>query len=554
MILRRKNLLTITFLCALAVRAGFALSATGSAFLHFHQVPGLDMQTLLAMSQWRSGGAFPPVMVPQRILCFLLWLINGGTHRVWQIFLIQSLLGAAGAVLVADLTLAVYRRRLAALAVGIFYGSLGTLVLYEFSVLQESIQLFSVLLGFYALISARRKRFSPLYSALAGVFLALGAAGRPVALPLALAALPWSAVWLRRKKLPFSRLLPMVSGMAAVWIVLSALNFSFNGTFSPFYNVVSHTAVFHNAGKAAASAAGYRQVAAAALRQMPRLLLPVEIAENLNYYFVMWHLPLLRHLPGPGTLLPLFWLALAVRILWLKRLGRFGWILLPLLTLLPPLAARVPIGRYRLLLLPYMCMALPALTDWIGRKRLRLAAGLAIAVTAAAFGVSGAVFKIDRFRPGDCSAWALALEARDGRTSAESLDWWRKSYALSATGDTLLALSLRLYGAGNRDEAKWLLSGRLTSGDECYVPACYYLGAFAFEEGDGAAEDYLKRIGDLPGLSAKQQVRYCFMRAELCRKSGDSRLAADWYRRALEVKGGDEKLKEYISSKCGRSQ
>ena len=95
--LTRRRILGITAAAAAAVRLLFLLEWVDSPYRWFHRVPGLDMETLLRMSEWGGGANFPPIFTFHRVLIHLIWRFNGSRHSVETLFAVQSLLGVAAA-------------------------------------------------------------------------------------------------------------------------------------------------------------------------------------------------------------------------------------------------------------------------------------------------------------------------------------------------------------------------------------------------------------------------------------------------------------------------
>ena len=445
--LTRKKICLLTVGFALVVRAGFAALVAGSLFRFYHCVPGLDMQTLLRFSEWGGGGPdATPFFSPHRIMLFLNWLAHGGRHGVAVIFAVQSLLGALGCAAVADLTLALTGRRRGALAAGCAAALYLPLLIYEFSVLQDSFAVNLTLFAVWGTVRAARRRFAPVPAVGAAALWSFALAGRPTALLCAAGFGLWAAAGparrhrLRRMLLPTGILLILLAAY-------SAFNCRHGWDFSPFYRVLEYTRVSNAApGEAPAS---LRQVAFNAARRAPALWAAGEIPENHNLYFWCEKLPVLHALPSPGLLLPAAAAGLAVLLVsgnWKRR--SFMVIAIPLLTLALPLCARTVIGRYRLMLTPYFILA--AAAGWHAFRRLPVRRRALAALTggAAAALSAHATVPPPRVRAEDHHAWALAQKAVPGATSEQVLNafdaYWRAAAfrsekAFRATVDQALA-------------------------------------------------------------------------------------------------------------------
>ncbi|MCQ2379068.1 MAG: hypothetical protein MJ016_07695, partial [Victivallaceae bacterium] len=178
-----------------------------------------------------------------------------------------------------------------------------------------------------------------------------------------------------------------------------------------------------------------------------------EIPENLNFYFLAEKFPLLKCcLPRPEGLLPLAGAGTALLIFHRRFRGRF---LLPgivIVLLMFPLAARIPIGRYRMMMIPYLIVS--ASFVWvacrgIGRSWIKGAG--TIAVVAAAF------FLFFRFSPArvaarsdDFVAWGIAAaEAGDRATEENSFRLAWRAAANRAAAVRLYALYLEEQRGGD---------------------------------------------------------------------------------------------------------
>ena len=433
--LTRKNILLATFGAAVAVRAAFAGLVSSSLFRYYHHVPGLDMQTLLRFSEWQSGSPDAiPFFSPHRILLFLDFLLHGNARHVWSIFAVQALLGALGCAAVADLALTLTGKRRGALLTGVLAALYLPSLIYEFSVLQDSFAMNLTLFAVWGTVRASGRKFAPGAAALCAVLWSLALAGRPTALLCAAGFGVWALLRLWRQKRLKRALLP-VALLAILLAAFGGFNRRYGWNFSPFYPVVRYTRISNSADENAP--APMRQVALNAVRRAPRLLAAYEVPENHNLYFWCEKLPILHLLPAPGALLPCACAALAILLVsgaWKQR--GFWVIALPLLTLALPLCARTVIGRYRLMLTPYLFLAVAA--GWYAYFRLSpFRRGLAALAGGAAAVVSAhACSPLPRVRAEDHHAWALAKKAEPGATKKEILDafdvYWRAANHRSA--------------------------------------------------------------------------------------------------------------------------
>ena len=455
----RKLILTLVTLFALGVRGVCFFFFLKSPFRHFHQVPGLDMETLLRFSEWGTGQEFPPLFVVHRLLIFSVWFLNGQVHCVPVLILLQCLSGAAGALLTADLCLMLWGKRKTALAAGIFYGLYGPLLLYDLCVLQESITTTLILLALWSYVRCRIRHFPSKLTFLSGILLGLSSIGRPVAALLAV-TLPvktfFSGCFVSGKGKWFhapahgrfsgKAALLLAAGVLTLWLTAALFNGCFAGNFSPFFNAVTYTVAFHTEKAAASSEAGppqsggIRRMICGLPRRAAEFFLIHEKPENINYYFLRNRIFPLKYLPGPALLLPV---ALAGIFLMLLRIKyKEGLLLLVMVLLALPLAARDPIGRYRLHLIPCFVLSAACFFTVLQKNTKRtnwLCAGALALALAVNFNFSAPAFT----RVSDHVAWGRAIEIRNnGRPAGESLKEFHTAWMKSGCSDRAAAVNL----------------------------------------------------------------------------------------------------------------
>ena len=457
MFMSRKKILSVVAAAGACVKLVEFMVWQASTFRYYNFVPRLDMATLLRFGEWGTpdNGFF---LTPHRALVAAFWKLNGGVHFVPGIVAVQALFGILGAVLCADLALKFCRRdKTAALCCGIFYLLYGPFFIYEFSVLQEAVSLNLILLAFHAAVSARSRRGF----IWAGVALGLCVVGRPTAflfVPLMLGFMAHREFKTRRRvrREAAKNTILSLAGTLAVLGVVSVANRSFGGNWNCFYNVMPYS-LEYNAGApgttAAPGTAHLRMIFNAAERA-PRMFLPTEVPENLNYCFLCGKIPLLNALPGPGILLPL---ALAGMLLLVPKLRRAeALMLLPTAALVLPLCVREPIGRYRLTLIPYfiLCAAYWLHTAKSKPWRSKLPAALAAATFAVALTLPS--YRSDLLRSDDYLVYTMAMEhPNGGRPTAESIGFLAEGWEKGGFRNAELGreLYMRLAAVGDEEKA-----------------------------------------------------------------------------------------------------
>ena len=484
--LNRKNIFWITGVAAASVRVVFYALFAGTMFHHYHKVSGLDMQTLLRFSEWGTN-EIPPFFTLHRVLLYLIWRFNDFKHSVDLVFLIQSLTAIAAAVALSDLVLMLTGRRKAALASGVIYAVYLPFLIYEFSILQESLNVNIQLFALWALFRARKKRFSAGSSITAGIFWGLALTGRPVSLILAMGAAVWMLLYARKKNLVKKSLTVILSSLLVV-LAAAGFNLKFNGRFSPFYNVLPYTLQYNTGVSSAVSGAGKNHAMLTTAKNMlsrtPQLFSIREIPENQNLYFWREKLPESRLLPGPELLLFITIFSILTIVLssrWKYKEGLLLWV--PLL-LGPPLCGREAIGRYRLMLCPvFIALAMIGFTciKRISPKlKRRIIFFTALAVTIAAVVYDS---NLNRgLRSSDFHAWAAATEAvygiEDSRTLDAYYDCWQRtgfSNALAFRSIAGAALRSKRYDLAQKVINQARITGNVNISQIAYFEGLIYV-------------------------------------------------------------------------------
>lgn len=410
--LTRKKILLIVLFAALAVRAVFAVAFANSFFASYHLVPGLDMQTLLRFSEWQEGGEYAPFFTFHRVWLYLVWLAGGKNHILWATYLIQTLLGCAGIVALTDSVLKLTRKRLAALICGIAASLYLPLLVYEFSILQETFMVNFALIFFWSALNALRKRFSIGSSANFAVSAFAALAGRPTALFFCSAICLYCA-WKMQKRHLLKKFLPAAAGIAVLLFGATLFNWHFFRTPTPFYMVMGYSVEYNTGIKAGTEEnsrlSAWMQSGKKALMRTPQLFKAGELPENQNIYFWCEKIPQFNFLISPGLLIPFAAAGIMVLLLSGAWKSRYGLLLIPIITMALPLCVREVIGRYRLMLVPYFFMISACAVVIFLRLKTPQKRGIAL------FGAgAGAFFAIwnsdvpERIRQSDYCSYAIA--------------------------------------------------------------------------------------------------------------------------------------------------
>ena len=363
--LKRKHIFIATGLAAVATRAVFAAFFAKSLFRFYHLLRGLDMESLLRFSQW-GGEDYPvsPFFTFHRVMIYLFWKLNMHQHNVMLIYAVQTISGILAALAVTDIALMLTGKRRSSLICGLFYALYLPFMVYEFSVLKETFAINSFLFAVWALLRMRKHHFCWKWSFFAGVLFGISLLGRPAAI-LLLPTFP-AVIWLycRRKNFRRKSVLIYLGGAALILLSASIFNTAFGWKAGPFYDVISYTNQSNAAESAIAAAAqgnGAVPVKPSlfltvknAVKRVPQLFSAREVPENVNIYFWKEKIPDLAIFPGPEWLLPPALFAIGVLLAAGRFRNREFLLVYVILLLALPLCARTVIGRYRLMLCPFL--------------------------------------------------------------------------------------------------------------------------------------------------------------------------------------------------------
>ena len=530
----------------------FALFYLSSPFRFFHCIPGLDMETLLRFGEWGTpGNSF--FFTLHRLQVFLFWKLNNGVHPVLWHVLWQGLLGAAGAVMVAGISLRLFGKRTPALLAGVLWALNPVELMYEFTTLQDSLVNFGIILSIFAFLEARKRRFAPFFALASGAAAGIAATGRPVAIGLVLCLGVWNLYYLHRRKLPLKRVLFFAGGVLALWGVFSTVNLIVIKKFNCFFNPVSYAvsvnttpAAVHGSSKKTFELPPLLKTVCKMALRTPRLLSPQEIPENLNIYFLRKRIPFFRI---PYAFIPL---CAAAAILFLLLTGRWkkkeGFLLVPVFALAVFLCIREPIGRYRLLLLPWFTLLTVWLFSYFSAKKSRLPLCLIVSGVLIFIGCSLTAHPL---RGADFFAWGVALEKEAGKTTPEALKEFKTAFLLKPDPNHAVSLITRAMKANDRELAqetaqKWMAASRNST------LSCYYAALAAFPEMDKM--EHLFSLVKEKELPPKLRFRYFFMRGDISYRKGRFSEAAIFYKSALQLPEGTPAQRQYAEKMIQRPE
>ena len=529
----------------------FALFYLSSPFRFFHCIPGLDMETLLRFGEWGTPENHF-FFTLHRLQVFTFWELNGNVHPVMWHVLFQALLGAAGAAMVGAAALRLTGKKHLALLSGVVWALNPVELMYEFTTLQDSLVNFGIILSIFAFLEARKRYFAPLFALGAGAAAGVAATGRPVAIGLVLCLGVWNLYYLCHRKLPLKRILFFAGGVLAVWGVFSTVNLIVIKRFNCFFNPVSYAVAVNTAPASASGAPApvssvpplVKTVCKMALRT-PQLLSPEEIPENLNIHFLRTKIPFFRipfeFIPPCAAAAILFLLGTG---LWKKK---EGFLLLPVFALALFLCIREPIGRYRLLLLPWFTILAVWLFNYLAQKK----KGGVMILTLAMFLFGTCSLQAPRLRGADYFAWGMALEKEAGKTTPEAMKGFKAAFLLKPDTNHAVSLITRAMKANDRELAQGTAQRWMAATGNSTL-SCYYAALAAFPEMNKMEQHFsLVKEKELP---PKLRFRYYFMRGDIsCRKRRFNE-AAVFYKSALQLPEGTPAQRSYATQMIQKTE
>ena len=539
----------VIFLTALVGKILFFVTFLESPFRYFHTVLGLDMKTLLEFSSFTNLDT--RLCVPHRWLIYLFYTINNHEHNTIGVIIVQAILGIIGAILLGKCARILFNSYKAELFCGLFYALYGPTLIYEFSILQESLIINLLIIGFYFLLKARLANYYWKWSIPAGIFLSSTSLGRPATLLFLVCIIFLFSVKIDSSFLKvenFSNftksLIPSLSIKYKAFFRISLvifLTFVFGAIFnkvsvniwSPFFYSHSYAQVFNYEKDSAnkedssdllnrttpvnAPKASFVKVGFNAIKRMPQMLLAKEIPENLNYNFLRLKITLLKFLIGPEVLLTLALTALIFILVKGYFLKKEALLIYLILSLLPLLCVRDPIGRYRLYIVPFLILLLPILYTLVKKnKDFIKVVVIFLLVVVINFIASWGILDL---RTGDYIAWALANESKltslikenpkDEETirltkqeilSSFETAWINSNYTHTSSGVNYL---LRLLQYGNIPEALNVINiGKNTQNPDVFY---YYHALILSTSNPVEAKKLLKNVNvnKIPSLKDK---------------------------------------------------
>ncbi len=338
------------FVIAAGVRIWCFLGAVTGPLSVFSGIQGLDMKTHLELGELFSRGE--SIYTHYRLLAALC------NSEPMVLLLMQYISGILLALLLTWAAKIMIGNSDAAILAGVIGAWYGPELLYESVTLPESVNVFFIFLGFAGVLLAAKKHFSPFFLFLGGAAVAMAAVGRPATLLYA-AILAVFLIFNGGRK----RFWLVLAGIMAVFLPIGIYHGIKGFNVLPFYG--SNIAYIAEVGQKLSPGdlnltAGDRfsmvDYAVAVIGKIPGAFGCVQTPNNVNYYFLREFFLPLRLSIGAAFLYVAGWSGI---FFWLMRKRRrYVEILLVIsvVALTLPLAAFQPLGRYKLMIYPFLTL------------------------------------------------------------------------------------------------------------------------------------------------------------------------------------------------------
>ncbi len=376
---------------ALIIRIAAFKELMASPLRYYSAVGGLDMKGLLELGRWlyEGRGLFS---IYSGLAALAMWL-NGGREWPEALIFFQYFCGTVLAFLVAWTALRFTGRRGVALTAGLAAALYAPELMYESVTLRESIMVFVCTLSLALVITLRRRHFDGWRMVLAGAILALPCLVRVSAGIWTATGMLWVWWYICRRqrydcKKDWLKIIykGALIGLGAFIILLPSWSWNYfsQGYPLPFYlnigysvkvgkvdnaktmNVDMKTEVPRTENKSCPMPSGKASVKSDCKvvcpfvkygKKVVEVFLPFEKANNLNFYFLRAKFKILNYLLRPEILLSL---AVVMLIWWLVDGSVFkkeSLLFIYLVAMTISMCVFLPLARYRLVLLPVLCIA-----------------------------------------------------------------------------------------------------------------------------------------------------------------------------------------------------
>jgi len=398
-----KTLFLIPLFLGLLARGVLFFQYFNSPFRFYHTVRGLDMMTLLAKGEKFIQGNIP--FSPLNFLIYTAHSIFPAYFFPEGIIVLQMILGILTALLCLWITLMISGNKYTALFAGVIASLYAPVIIYETQILKTTVYLFCSLLAFSLLLYAKKKRFTFLWTSLAGFFALFPLWERFAGILYPATALLWiitlsiahsiktrNTLAHSKENLPDSipsdasnnfkfflhkavkssikPILYFSAGMAVSVIMVTAVNKYHNQSSAGYIKAnlqyILKTGSTKNAdinGQSSSETVNRQEAIQPSekmifyLKKCIDILRPIQIPNNINYYFIRERLPIMKILLGPNLVIPIALTGFFILIINLRFLKKESIMFFYAFASITPIIMFLPLARYKTLLLPLIAFS-----------------------------------------------------------------------------------------------------------------------------------------------------------------------------------------------------
>jgi len=564
------------FIVAVIARCVMFCSYLHSALPGYSYVYGLDMETLIRLGIFFNEGK----LSFNFYAAFVGILVNvfGKSVGIHWVIVFQMLAGCVMAVTVAYIIRRLLFRRILALTGGLLAALYAPELIYESVTLKESIGLLLATFALAAPIWMKVRRFSPFSLLVGGMVIAWPGWIRFTGLFWLLAVSVWLAFIFYRRygfRELVKKMVILWCGFA-LWVgLVASINVSRGVAWWPFmfdgYNLRLGWAISSKPKMDSLNVGTDARISPEHYRNntmiMPKNVISAqdrilrvadylqqvfksnELCDNINYYYWRNRIEWLWWLPGPQLLLPLavtgFLLMLASGCV----MRRESIILLYVAVFALPLAFWIPVGRYRLILLPCLCFSVVWLVHWIfahcfcWRYRILRMVIMLLVLSVVYFWSSGTAVIL---RASDFIAEGKAWEALRGKGNDAAYAAYEKAWLLDPNSSaTVVNYGEALLTSGKVSRAEQILAGGIAAYPGNFSLRIFYVGSLLAGGKAVLAEKIMKETAIPP--ENRERFIYYYHLGECYRLNGKASDAITAYRQALPLAVNDVQRRQIQS-------
>jgi hypothetical protein len=538
-------------IAAAAVRLGVFLEILDSPLRNYSFVVGLDMQVFMTLGElFHRGGCQFSFFNALVALCYVL---NGLKHWPEAVIAVQMLSGVGAALMVAWLSLHLSGRKLVGLIAGMIAALYAPKLVFESVTLRESVYLFLTLTSLVVLLKFRNWN-KTWYPILTGGALILPAFSRFPAILWTAGGILWGVMRLREKHASEikSKLFRAGVGCLIPVVVILFVNIINSGSYNPFpysmnlfriqMSITSSENIsqMNPSDEPVVSRAYGHEI----LRRLKRsagyfvdIFKPYEICNNINYYFMKQHLSTLKYMPGPLLVAPLALTGMILMMLSGKWWRRKELVLLVyVICFAIPVAAFVPLGRYRLIMFPFFCFFSAWVFDYVFRAFRRkgaIAGVIKLTVAAASFTLISVLVWPGSIplRASDYITYAKAAEIRAGGITPLAAEYYNQAARLEPdSGAALVNMGRVMLSQGRFSEAEVFTRRAYSLEPGNFGAAMFYVSSLLALGRTAEAENIIDGMS-IP-VDASGRLTYYYNLGECKMLSGKNSEALSAYRNA----------------------